>query len=131
MFCKFCGANLEDNATFCHECGNQTNQGEQAPSWQAPPTVQPNYYNAQQPKQPISVGGWIGRSLIPYIPIAGGLIFLIMLFIWSGDTTKEASFCNWAKAQLILLAIAVAIIIIVVVIAITAGFSIIDYLDYL
>jgi hypothetical protein len=44
------------------------------------------------------VGGWIGCSLIPLIPLVGGIVYLIMLFIWSDDTTKEESFRNWAKA---------------------------------
>lgn len=32
-----------------------------------------------------------------------------MLFVWSGDTTKEDTFRNWAKAQLIVMAISVGL----------------------
>ena len=66
------------------------------------------------PKMPISVGGWIGRSLIPCIPLVGGIIYLIMLFVWSGDQTKEDTFRNWAKAQLIVMAIVIVLTIILV-----------------
>ena len=66
------------------------------------------------PKAPISIGGWIGRSLIPMIPLVGGIVYLIMLFIWSGDKTKEVTFRNWAKAQLIIMAIVIVLTIILV-----------------
>jgi hypothetical protein len=66
------------------------------------------------PKTPISIGGWIGRSLIPMIPLVGGIVYLIMLFIWSGDKTKEDTFRNWAKAQLIIMAIVIVLTIILV-----------------
>ena len=35
-----------------------------------------------------------------------------MLFIWSGDTKKEDTFRNWAKAQLIVMAIGLVLAII-------------------
>lgn len=57
----------------------------------------------------MSIGGWIGRSLIPAIPFVGWLVYLIMLFIWSGDHTKEESFTNWAKAQLIVMIIGIVL----------------------
>ena len=71
------------------------------------------------PKAPISIGGWIGRSLIPLIPLVGGIVYLIMLFIWSGDSKKEDTFRNWAKAQLIILAIVLGLAIIGVVLGLT------------
>ena len=67
------------------------------------------------PKEPISVGGWIGRSLIPYIPLVGSIVYLIMLFIWSGDSKKEDTFRNWAKAQLIITAVVLVLTILLVV----------------
>ena len=79
-------------------------------------------------KAPISVGGWIGRSLIPLIPLVGGIVYLIMLFIWSGDTTKEETFRNWAKAQLIVMAIA---IVLTIILAIAFGSAFAEVLEYL
>ena len=72
------------------------------------------FYN--YPKEPISVGGWIGRSLIPCIPLIGSIVYLIMLFIWSGDKTKEETFRNWAKAQLIITAVVLVLTIVLVVV---------------
>lgn len=107
--CNNCGASLEDNAAFCPNCGSNV-PASYAPAASAGyPPVSPQMYA----KQPISVGGWIGRSLIPLIPLVGGIVYLIMLFIWSGDAKKEDSFRNWAKAQLILLAIGIVLAIII------------------
>ncbi|MBO7253598.1 MAG: hypothetical protein J6V25_13345 [Oscillospiraceae bacterium] len=100
--CHNCRATFADNLAFCPNCGTQ---------------MVPNHpaYRQSFQKEPVSVGGWIGRSLIPFIPLVGGIVYLIMLFIWSGDTTKEDSFRNWAKAQLIVTAIVVALSIILAI----------------
>lgn len=83
-----------------------------APVPPMPPYPYPPYpfYTAPSQEKPVSVGGWIGRCLIPYIPIVGGLVYLIMLFIWMGDETKEETFRNWAKAQLLVMLIALGIV---------------------
>ena len=96
--CTNCGASLHDNATFCGNCGEKFTEIYQ-----------------RRAKTPVSIGGWIGRSLIPYIPLVGGIVYFIMLFIWSGNSEKEDSFRNWAKAQLIVIGIVVALSIIVAV----------------
>ena len=101
--CNNCGANLDDNVTFCTNCGS--NALTSYPMYQPAPV-----------KNPVSIGGWIGRCLIPCIPLVGGIIYLIMLFIWSGDQTKEDTFRNWAKAQLIVTAVVVGITILLAVV---------------
>ena len=83
--CGNCGATIRDEAPFCNQCGA---------SVRVTPVIR---------EEPVSVGGWIGRSLIPCIPLVGPLVYLIMLFIWSGDAKKEQTFRNWAKAQLIVM----------------------------
>ena len=65
------------------------------------------------------MGGWIGRTLIPCIPVLGSLVYLVMLFIWSGDSKKEDTFRNWAKAQLIILAIVLGLAIIGAILGVT------------
>ena len=94
--CNNCNTAMNDNDIFCPNCGSNV------PAAYRPVT-----------KESVSVGGWIGRSLIPYIPFVGGLIYLIMLFIWCGDSTKEDTFRNWAKAQLIVMAIVVVLSVII------------------
>ena len=79
---------------------------------QQPYGYQPPYYPPQKPAaEPVSTGGWIWRSLLAHIPFVGWIIYLVMLFVWMGDESKEESFRNWAKAQLILLAIAVGLVV--------------------
>lgn len=97
------------------------------------PPVQPTYTAPQQPygyyppqkpvEEPISVGGWIGRSLIPCIPGVGAIIYLIMLFVWMGDKTKEETFRNWAKAQLIVMGIVIGLSILLIIFATALGMS--------
>ena len=113
--CKNCGATLNDNAAFCKSCGAGVPSTQVAP---IPTTA----------KTPISIGGWIGRTLIPCIPLVGAIVYLIMLFIWSGDTTKEESFRNWAKAQLIVMAV---VIVLTIFVALVFGITFSEILDSL
>lgn len=99
--CSNCGVTLNDNAPVCTNCGAVFQAEYPVQQYQAPA------------KTPVSIGGWIGRSLIPCIPLVGGIVYLIMLFIWSGDVNKEDSFRNWAKAQLILTAIVIGLVVLV------------------
>ena len=102
--CKICNSTVHDEASFCPNCGKHLPEGIST-------------YNAAI--EPISVGGWIGRMLIPYIPVVGGIVYLIMLFVWSSDSKKEATFRNWAKAQLIVMAIVLVLAIVGVILGVT------------
>ena len=103
--CNNCSATLEDHVAFCPNCGNNLTNP---------------VYPQDSSKESISVGGWIGRSLIPCIPLVGSIVYLIMLFIWSGDKKKEDTFRNWAKAQLIIMAVVFVLAILFAVIFGTA-----------
>ena len=48
-----------------------------------------------------------------------------MLFIWMGDTKKEDTFRNWAKAQLIVMAIVIGLS---VILGIVFGVALADLL---
>lgn len=118
IYCTKCGAANQDGLTFCTKCGGVLPQSQ-------PVQAQPAPY--EPAKEPISIGGWIGRSLIPCIPIVGGIVYLIMLFIWSGDKTKEETFNNWAKAQLIVMGI---VIVLTIILAVAFGSAIADLANY-
>jgi hypothetical protein len=113
--CNICNTCVNDEASFCSNCGTHLPNGSCT-------------YRPRISKEPVSVGGWIGRSLIPYIPVLGGIVYLIMLFIWSGDQNKEETFRNWAKAQLILMAIVLVLSIIVVILGLTVFSDLLQYL---
>ena len=130
MKCTSCGADVPQGNQFCIHCGAPVENSQPVENNYTP--AQPNNTYSQQPnpnqygyqggKMPITIGGWIGRLLIPLIPCVGGIVFIIMLFVWSGDQTKEETFRNWAKAQLILMAIGLGIALVVVLILFATGF---------
>ena len=113
--CPSCSNTLDDNYSFCPNCGASA------------PVSYPAYpWNSS--KEPISVGGWIGRTLIPMIPLVGGIVYLVMLFIWSGDTSKEETFRNWAKAQLIVMAVVLVLAIVGIILGVTVFSDLLRYL---
>lgn len=107
MICKKCGAPIEEGKNFCADCGEAVVNQE---VYYQQPVVQ-----SEPKKKVVTAGGYILRSLINFIPVVGGLIYFIMLFVWSADSSKEDSFRNWAKSQLILYVILLAIILLAVV----------------
>ena len=65
---------------------------------------------------PVSTGKWVGIQFIKWIPLVGGIVYLVMLFIWAfGSDPKDETFRNWAKAELIMTAILVVIWVIMAV----------------
>jgi len=70
-------------------------------------------YNRQVP---VSTGKWVGIHLIKWIPVVGGIVYLIMLFIWAfGSDNQNETFRNWAKAELIVTSILVVIWVVLIV----------------
>lgn len=110
MICEKCGTQIENGKNFCSNCGEPIGA-----EFSLPQNVQ---NNAQPKKTVVTAGGYILRSLINFIPVFGPLIYFIMLFIWNADSSKEESFRNWAKSQLILAIIALGIVLLVAIIAI-------------
>ena len=122
--CTYCGAQLDDHAAACYNCGSPCQDAVPQSAYTPVQGYQVPY--GTPPKNPITIGGWIGRSLIPCIPLVGGLVYLIMLFVWSGDATKEDTFRNWAKAQLVLMGIAIGIVVLLVILFAILGLSMAD-----
>ena len=115
MICSKCGKELVNGEKFCDECGTNVEH------------VYADLYDSnsfrQNEKKPMSVAGWIGRSFIQMIPFIGGIVYLIMLFVWAGDKSREESFNNWAKAQLWLMLIGIIVLVVIIVIATSIGIS--------
>ena len=131
-FCTKCGT--QTNAAVCPTCGAAIETAYNQPTYTAPQQnytapqqhygYQTPYYPQQPAEEPVSVLGWIGRSLIPCIPFVGGIVYLIMLFLWMGDKTKQETFRNWAKAQLIVMAIAVGLGVLLVILFTAMGIAV-------
>lgn len=102
------------------------NMGGSNTSFQQVSTDEPRNYNGQAP---VSTGKWVGIHLIKWIPVVGGIVYLIMLFIWAfGSENQNETFRNWAKAELIITAILVVIWVIVIV---AFGTMFISFYDYM
>ena len=136
-----CGSALATEVGFCTACGAALN-AEPAPQPAAPvepayvppvyvPPVVPVSYAppAEAKKNVISVGGWVGRDLLPCIPIVGGIIYFIMLWVWASKKSNEESFRNWAKSRLVWMAIGAGIGLVVVILMFVLGFSAADVMD--
>lgn len=108
MICKACGRNsVNESANFCEYCGtsfredgivkqeNSLIEGKEA-------FQDMNSNKNAENDKPISFGNWVGTMLLPFIPIVGILIYIVMMFVWafSKDTPKSKK--NWARANLII-----------------------------
>ncbi len=144
MICKNCGSMLPNGAPGCSVCGARFvstpvdhNAGRgtyirgAAPAYEEPYRGTPGEYRRTEPipavpkKESVSVGGWIGRGLLAYIPFVGWLIYFIMLIVWANNDSYEDSFRNWAKAQLwmLLIVIAVALVVLLIFILFASSMS--------
>lgn len=114
MICNNCGRqSIREDANFCEYCGNSFR--EQAP------------YNPILPKQeaaalpdkekPVSFLNWLGSYALIFIPFVGGLVFIVMLFVWAFGGYVPTSKKNWARAMLIMVAVATVFVIIFLIVA--------------
>lgn len=125
MKCNTCGRELlNENANFCEYCGASfreraqtvinTEQREPEGMVSATPVVmslpRPDGV-AQTPSRPTEIeksltfANWITTYGLMFIPIVGGLIFFVMLFVWAFDGKTPPSKKNWARATLIFVAV--------------------------
>lgn len=67
MYCPNCGSQLEDQATFCSECGTRTNVAESAPAPQPTPSPAPvqQQVQAQPVPQPVQQAAPVSRPAPP------------------------------------------------------------------
>lgn len=122
MKCANCGGDIVNGR--CAVCGQapvaepgRQNSGGGSRGMNTPPPG-PAVFGGMPLKQPVSVIGWIGRMLLPWIPIVGGIVTLIMYIVWACSDKFEESSKNWAIASLIMVAVNLILTIIFVVIII-------------
>lgn len=112
MVCKACGRNsASENANYCEYCG--TSFRENIPFKQEerqPVKMQPIAETSNEGNdKPITFGNWIGTMLLPFIPIVGIFIYIVMMFVWAFGSDTPQSKKNWARASLIVSAIAIVL----------------------
>ena len=139
MVCNSCGRNNQNqNANFCEYCGASFREGEvhkpeatstynysfkdesveaSAPTDQAIPA---QAIEINENKKPVSFLNWLGTYAIMLIPFVGGIVFFIMLIIWSVGYNVPESKKNWARATLVYMGIMIMIALIVVLMVLSA-----------
>lgn len=112
MICNNCGRqSMSENAKFCEYCGG---------SLKANTPVNPLLPNQAvvvegDKEKPVSFLNWLGSYALMFIPFVGGLVFLIMLFVWAfGDYVPESK-KNWARALLVVIGIVIVLAIIILI----------------
>lgn len=114
MVCKACGRNsASENANYCEYCG--TSFRENIPfkqeEHQTVNTQQAAVTSNEENEKPISFGNWMGTMLLPFIPIVGIFIYIVMMFVWAFGSDTPKSKKNWARASLIVSVIALVLFI--------------------
>ncbi len=112
MLCKTCGREISnENANFCEYCGASFRENSQAANDTAAINRQPDsniITNAENEKS-ISFANWLGSMMLPFIPLIGPFIYMIMLFVWSLGSEVPKSKKNWARATLLIILIAIIV----------------------
>ena len=76
---------------------------------------------------------WLGLFLLPYIPLVGSIIYLVLMFKWAFGSTNDLTLKGFARAQLFLMLLLVVAFVGLVVFVIVMGPSTIEnlYSQYL
>ena len=94
MFCKNCGAEIADNATFCPKCGGQVNQQSNP---QRPPYGGPQQYNGgyRQPVRQNTAKGKVLLIISGILCLLGGIITLVSLFGTFAQASLLSAGLSW------------------------------------
>ena len=118
MRCANCGGELIDGK--CVVCGD--GKPKNTPPISNSRINQSSEYD-EMTGQSVSIGRWLGRYFLTWIPFVGGLVYIIMLIVWACTDKFDKTSKNWAIATLIMTAInlAVSALIVCVVISIISA----------
>lgn len=120
MVCNSCGRdNKNENANFCEYCGESfregnvqkteptynSNQGGTENASVIQPPMPSQAIDINKDKKPVSFLNWLGTYAIMLIPLVGGLVFFVMLIVWSFSSNTPESKKNWARATLVFMII--------------------------
>jgi ribosomal protein L37E len=125
-FCEYCGSSYRERGTFHATMHNQlqSQRNDQASGQMSGPIPGqvPNSMSMQMPnimtgqrsiesvkaEKPITFLNWLGVYGILigslFIPFIGFLIPIVMLFVWSFNSSTPVSKRNWARVNLIVIA---------------------------
>lgn len=127
MNCKVCGRNIErEGANFCDYCGTSFRAEAEPVEIQKRTVDQAIVRNGSEGangavEKEISFKNWLGTLMLPLIPIAGSVIYIVMMFVWAFSSSAPKSKRNWARANLIVTAISFILLIYLVVNMLSGG----------
>ncbi len=113
MVCKACGRNVaNENANYCEYCGTSFREiiPVKPEDYLAAKEQQSVEINNEENEKEISFGNWLGTMMIPFIPIVGIFIYLVMMFVWAFGNETPKSKRNWARASLIVSAVGIILL---------------------
>lgn len=106
MFCKKCGAELDDNAKFCVKCGTKTEVGEAAQVNTAATSSAPVHTNeASSAPTSVPVSGTAGKNPksgsfnTKIIAVALGIIAVIVIAVIGIKATKKIDFNDYIVVE--------------------------------
>ncbi len=140
-FCEYCGASFrpgmdnkisEDiirNISATSQEGNPYFSGYTQAGSQHSQSSQSMASKANPPKgligslfdssdRPMTLGNWLIIYLLPFIPMVGTILFLVVLFTWGFGQNTAPTKKNWARATMIF----VVVIIVMLSVIISSGY---------
>lgn len=110
MVCQACGRNTQnENANFCEYCGVSYRENKNVINDNVEKeNVKGNEIQGStlgQEDKSISFKNWLGSMILPFIPVVGFLIYIVMLFVWAFSSETPKSKKSWARASLVVGAI--------------------------
>lgn len=106
MICKICGRNIEnEDANFCEYCGTSLREsysgGPQLAEVSFSENEKQTAKQENKGKKDVSFGMWLGMMVLPFIPLIGFPVFVVLLFVWAFGAESSQTMKNWARATLI------------------------------
>ncbi len=113
MICKACGRNtVNEGANFCEYCGTSFRENmslDQVNYSAGVSELQQSVKEVvnEEHEKPISFGNWMGTMMLPFIPLIGIFIYIVMMFVWAFGSDTPKSKKNWARASLIMMVVGI------------------------
>ncbi|MBR1757343.1 MAG: zinc ribbon domain-containing protein [Lachnospiraceae bacterium] len=109
MVCEICGKAIGENDHFCSNCGASLRRD--VPQVNGPQSTASAPAAAPNASETVSFKNWFGTMLLPWIPVVGGIAYLVMLIAWAVSDKTAPSKKNWAKASLLIGMIAFVLVV--------------------